>query len=136
MRTGIRHRADARSAAFAMRAALSSSGMKFWSAMRHGAGGCAGMRSVLRFARLLGVLLLALTLPLLAQGVTDPSQPTFVIPELKAGQPMRILVYGDMRFTDPSNTSDTSPRVRKWLAEKVAAEHPDAMFVTGDVPFV
>lgn len=95
-----------------------------------------GARTMLRFARLLAVLLLALTLPLLARGETDPTQPTFTVPELKTGQPMRILVYGDMRFTDPSNTSDTSPRVRKWLAAKVAAEHPDAMLVTGDVPFM
>jgi hypothetical protein len=84
-------------------------------------------------------LLSARALPLAGQGPdgsVDPSRPTFVLPEIKAGQPMRILVYGDMRFTDPSNTADTSPRVRKWLANQVAAEHPDVMFVTGDVPFM
>ncbi len=71
-----------------------------------------------------------------AQSVMPPlDTPTFTVPEIKPGQDIRLLVYGDMRFTNPSNTSDTSPRVRKWLAEKVAAEKPDAMFVTGDVPF-
>lgn len=49
---------------------------------------------------------------------------------------MRILVYGDMRFTNPNNTTDTWPHARKWLAEKVAEEHPDAIFMTGDVPFI
>ncbi len=40
-----------------------------------------------------------------------------------------------MRFTDPSNTSDTSPGVRKWLAQKVAEEKPDILLLTGDMPF-
>jgi hypothetical protein len=40
-----------------------------------------------------------------------------------------------MRFTDPANTKDTSPRARKWLAEKVGSERVDAMVITGDIPF-
>ena len=40
-----------------------------------------------------------------------------------------------MRFTDPSNTSDTSPGVRKWLAQKVGEEKPDILLLTGDMPF-
>ena len=40
-----------------------------------------------------------------------------------------------MRFTDPSNTSDTQPGVRKWLAQKVAEEKPDILLLTGDMPF-
>jgi hypothetical protein len=40
-----------------------------------------------------------------------------------------------MRFTDPANTKDTNPRARKWLAERVATEHADAMLITGDIPF-
>ncbi len=51
------------------------------------------------------------------------------------GRPLRIVVYGDMRFTDPSNTSDTHPGVRKWLAQKVAEEKPDILLLTGDMPF-
>jgi hypothetical protein len=65
----------------------------------------------------------------------DPTKPSFVVKEIKPGNPLRILVYGDMRFTDPKNTVDTVPRVRAWLARKVASEHPDAMLVTGDIPF-
>jgi acid phosphatase type 7 len=64
-----------------------------------------------------------------------PDQPTFVVPSISPDQPLRILVYGDMRFTDPANTKDTNPRARKWLAEKVGTEHADAMLITGDVPF-
>ncbi len=62
------------------------------------------------------------------------NRPTFTVSDIKPGQNLRILVYGDMRFTNPENTSDTWPRVRRWLAEKVASEKPDAMFITGDIP--
>jgi hypothetical protein len=55
--------------------------------------------------------------------------------EIGAAHDLRILIYGDMRFTDPKNTTDTAPRVRAWLARKVAEEKPDAMLVTGDIPF-
>jgi acid phosphatase type 7 len=48
---------------------------------------------------------------------------------------MRLVAYGDMRFTDPAVTSGTNPRVRKWLAEKIADEHPEALLLTGDMPF-
>jgi hypothetical protein len=62
-------------------------------------------------------------------------QPTFVVSDIKPGQPMRVLVYGDTRFTDPANTGPTHPRARKWLAARVGAEHPDAVMFTGDLPF-
>jgi acid phosphatase type 7 len=64
-----------------------------------------------------------------------PNEPTFVVPGVSPQQELRILVYGDMRFTDPVNTKDTNPRARKWLAEKVGTEHADAMLITGDIPF-
>ena len=71
-----------------------------------------------------------------AQSALDhPDQPTFVVAGVSPQQELRILVYGDMRFTDPANTRDTNPRARKWLAEKVATEHADAMLITGDIPF-
>jgi hypothetical protein len=71
-----------------------------------------------------------------AQAAQDhPDQPTFVVPGVSPQQELRILVYGDMRFTDPADTKDTNPRARKWLAEKVGTEHADAMLITGDVPF-
>jgi hypothetical protein len=63
-------------------------------------------------------------------------KPTFVVTAFKAGDPLKIVAYGDMRFTNPANTSDTNPRVRKYLVDKVAQEHPDALFVSGDLPFL
>ncbi len=74
-------------------------------------------------------------LPLNAALAEDPPGPTFTVSDLPVGRPLRIVVYGDMRFTDPSNTSDTKPGVRKWLAQKVGEEKPDILLLTGDMPF-
>jgi hypothetical protein len=41
-----------------------------------------------------------------------------------------------MRFTNPSVTVGTNPRVRKWLAERVGQERPDVLLLTGDMPYV
>jgi acid phosphatase type 7 len=71
----------------------------------------------------------------LGENPKDDGGPTFTVSDLPVGRPLRIVVYGDMRFTNPSNTSDTAPGVRKWLAQKVAEEKPDIMLLTGDMPF-
>ena len=95
-------------------------------------------RSSLRDAIFLLATLFSVCLLPSARGQTalDHSEsPTFVVPGIKPDQDLRILVYGDMRFTAPANTSATDPRARKWLAAKVGAEHADAMLITGDIPF-
>jgi acid phosphatase type 7 len=68
---------------------------------------------------------------------TDPNStgPTFTVSGLPTDRALRIVVYGDMRFTNPSNTTDTAPVVRKWLAQKVGEENPDFLLLTGDMPF-
>lgn len=75
-----------------------------------------------------------------AQGTpsaTKPdSNPTFVLKQFSAGQPIRLIAYGDMRFTDPKITEGTNPRVRQWLAQKIGQEKPQALVVTGDMPFI
>jgi len=38
------------------------------------------------------------------QAVDDDGAPTFTVSDLPAGRPLRIVVYGDMRFTDAGNT--------------------------------
>jgi hypothetical protein len=57
------------------------------------------------------------------------------VPDSGLGKPLVLVVYGDMRFTDPSETSAASPGARRALVEKVASEDPDALFITGDVPW-
>ena len=61
-------------------------------------------------------------------------KPTFVVSEVKASDDLKIVAYGDMRFTDPTDTDATNPRVRKWLVDRIADERPDALFVSGDLP--
>jgi acid phosphatase type 7 len=61
--------------------------------------------------------------------------PNFSVADADLPQNPSILVYGDMRFTDPSNTNVANPRARKFLADKVAEVHPDAVELTGDVPY-
>jgi hypothetical protein len=69
-------------------------------------------------------------------GANPPDRnPTLVFPQFVPGQPIRLVAYGDMRFTDPAVSSGTNPRVRKWLADRIADEHPDALLLTGDMPF-
>jgi hypothetical protein len=45
-----------------------------------------------------------------------------------------FIAYGDQRFTDPANVTATDPRVRKWLATKIAEARPAAIVLNGDVP--
>lgn len=47
-----------------------------------------------------------------------------------------VIAYGDMRFTDPNETQATNPKVRKWLVDKIAAEKPNAIVISGDVPYL
>ena len=63
-------------------------------------------------------------------------KPTLVFPAFDPAKPMRIVAYGDMRFADPAITAGTNPRVRKWLAERVAEEKPQLLLLTGDMPFI
>ena len=60
--------------------------------------------------------------------------PTFTVPESDLKSPVTFIAYGDMRFTDPKNTTATNPAVRKWLVNKLASERPTAIFLNGDVP--
>jgi 3',5'-cyclic AMP phosphodiesterase CpdA len=66
-----------------------------------------------------------------AQPATDPLN----VPDAGLGNPVALVVYGDMRFTDPSETGAAAPGPRRALVAKVASEHPDALFLTGDVPW-
>jgi thiamine biosynthesis protein ThiS len=61
--------------------------------------------------------------------------PTFSVDGIAATQPLKIVAYGDTRFTKVKDDYDTDPKVRKYLVDQVAREKPDAVFMTGDLPF-
>ena len=59
----------------------------------------------------------------------------FVVAAAQLKQPTTFIVYGDMRFTDVSETTASRPGPRHALVARIAAEKPDALFLTGDVPW-
>ena len=61
--------------------------------------------------------------------------PTFTISKFAPGAPIHMVGYGDMRFTDPAVKIGTNPRIRKWLAQRVAQENPQVLLLTGDMPY-
>jgi len=61
--------------------------------------------------------------------------PDLVGPGVDSSRPLRVIIYGDTRFTDPKETSATNPKVRRWLVDKIAEEKPDALVVSGDLPW-
>ena len=79
------------------------------------------------FAAIVGVLLAQV--PLLSE-----QGPTFQVPDNQLPDPLMLITYGDQRFTDPANTTQTDPRIRQWLVKQIAAERPAAVIMNGDVP--
>jgi hypothetical protein len=65
-----------------------------------------------------------------------PSPVTFIVgPNAGLPDPLVLVVYGDMRFTDAAETRATNPAVRRALVAKIASENPAALFITGDIPW-
>lgn len=65
-----------------------------------------------------------------------PSPATFSVAEQDLHQPLTLIAYGDMRFTDPANVTATNPAARQALIAKIAEERPDGLFLNGDVPYI
>lgn len=61
---------------------------------------------------------------------------TFNIADEQLPPPLTVIAYGDMRFTDPANTTATNPWARQALVSRIAEERPDAVFLDGDVPYI
>ena len=51
-----------------------------------------------------------------------------------SSQPV-VIAYGDIRFTNPRETIATDPKVRRWLIDRIVSEKPDAVLLSGDVPW-
>ena len=91
--------------------------------------------SVILLAALIGC---TLGTPTPAAFAAQAGAPDFQVADRELSRPLRIIVYGDMRFTGAPQKSDdnpTNPKVRRWLVDKIAAERPDAVLLSGDVPW-
>jgi hypothetical protein len=87
-------------------------------------------------------LLLPLALATSACAQTTASQsdsaPTFTVPASALSAHVTVIAYGDQRFhdpNDPKNSSIADPRMRLALVNRIAEEHPDAVQMSGDVPY-
>ena len=77
----------------------------------------------------------------LAQGKIDPplvtdkieTASTFTVQGVKPK--IKLVAYGDIRFTDPEDDERSDPTARIALVKKIAEEKPDALLITGDVPY-
>jgi hypothetical protein len=89
-------------------------------------------------SRLLLRALLAtlLPLPLLAQQspATDAS-PTFRVDASALSSHVKVIAYGDQRFHDHLNFLIANPKARVALVNKISEEKPDAVTMSGDVPY-
>jgi len=82
--------------------------------------------------------LLLLLFPLTALAQQPPvadSTPTFRVPAAELPSHIKIIAYGDQRFHDPSNILVANPKARLWLVQKIAEQKPDAIQMSGDVPY-
>ena len=50
-------------------------------------------------------------------------------------KPTTLIAYGDTRFTHPDNVEPSNPRARTLLVARIAEERPDAIVISGDVPW-
>jgi acid phosphatase type 7 len=71
----------------------------------------------------------------LAGGAAARAAATFSIPDSALPDPLVLIAYGDIRFTNPTEREASSPTVRRALVAKIAAENPAAIFINGDLPF-
>jgi 3',5'-cyclic AMP phosphodiesterase CpdA len=53
----------------------------------------------------------------------------------QSARPVTIIAYGDTRFTNPSNVTATSPAARAALIARIGEEQPDAIVISGDLPW-
>lgn len=67
----------------------------------------------------------------LAAAAAEP--PRFEVPGVQADAPLSFVVYGDTRFT--SRPQVANAQAREALVAKIAAEHPAAILIGGDLVY-
>lgn len=68
-------------------------------------------------------------------GISGTRGPTFSLVDQIARSTWTVIAYGDTRFTDPDNMVAASAKARRWLVQKIADENPDAILLSGDLPY-
>lgn len=65
----------------------------------------------------------------------QPAQPLIRVADSQISATPKVIAYGDTRFTDRKETAATNPKVRRWLVERIGEEKPDAVLLSGDLPW-
>jgi acid phosphatase type 7 len=82
------------------------------------------------------LLLSLLSIPLRAQQTQPPDgSPTFRVDPMLLSSHVKVIAYGDQRFHDHFNFFIANPKARIALVNKIASEKPDAVQMSGDVPY-
>lgn len=85
-----------------------------------------------------GMVLAALAIgwvPLAGLGQGSGAGPTFRVADSELGQKVTVIAYGDMRFHQGADARVGNAAARRALVAKIAAEQPDALQLSGDVPY-
>ncbi len=84
-----------------------------------------------------GVVILLLLLSIAAPPLRaePPAAATFDVTAAELPDPLVLVAYGDMRFTDTTELHASNPIARQALVDKIAAENPAAIFINGDIPW-
>lgn len=69
------------------------------------------------------------------QAADDAGQPLIRVTDAEMSTSPTVIAYGDTRFTDPAEKNATDPKVRRWLVDRIASERPDAVLISGDLPW-
>ena len=69
------------------------------------------------------------------QALLSQPGPAFSLSESDLHKPLTVIAYGDMRFTDPTNHEPSNPAARQALVARIGQEKPDAVLLSGDVPW-
>ncbi len=68
-------------------------------------------------------------------GILSTPGPLFTVLDSALSKPVDVIAYGDTRFTDPKYTEPTNPTARRELVARIAELHPDALLISGDLPW-
>ena len=63
------------------------------------------------------------------------ASPTLQVPQSELHEIPVLVAYGDTRFTNTSEHGASNPKVRKWIVDQIAEEKPDAVLMSGDLPW-
>ena len=81
------------------------------------------------------ILLTTISALFVSAQLPRPEAALLQIPDRALSSPPVFIAYGDIRFTDPTRTIPTNPKVRRWVVDQIATEKPDAVMVSGDIPW-